>query len=328
MLKIGSKIDEIRIDGSLDALRKDLVQYVAIGMEAAEIPVHGLDVIKSGILDSKRLKDVRKILGEFDLEYSVHSPNPLNLMEQWASELHLSVFRACLEFTAAIGAKVLVYHAGRFVPEEAFPVTKDPWLSKENASRLMEIEREYLVRLSEEYPDTLICIENARPYLFYSPYCYAEVIDRLKEQVEEVNRPNVRINLDMGHLYMAAHFYQFDPVESVKTIRGLIAHTHIHDNFGGAVYPHEKIQTHQIPFGRGDAHMPVGWGKIPFVEILSAYIPPYQGMLMMELRSRYFARTEESKENLTDLLKSVRILPNSLAEGLLDRPMAEAKGSV
>jgi len=321
MLKIGSKIDEIRIDGSLDALRKDLEQYVAIGMEAAEIPVHGLDVIKSGILDHKRLKDVQKILGEFDLEYSVHSPNPLNLMEQWASELHLSVFRASLEFAAAIEAKVVVYHAGRFVPEEAFPVTKDSRLSKENASRLMQIEREHLVKLSEEYPDTLICIENARPYLFYSPYCYAEVIDRLKEQVEEVNRPNVKINLDMGHLYMAAHFYQFDPVESVKKIRGLIAHTHIHDNFGGAVYPHEKIQTHQIPFGRGDAHMPVGWGEIPFVEILSAYIPPYQGMLMMELRSRYFPQTEESKENLTDLLKSLRILPNCLATGFLDRSM-------
>ena len=51
MLKIGSKIDEIRIDGSLSALRKDLEQYVAIGLEAAEIPVHGLDVIKNGILD-------------------------------------------------------------------------------------------------------------------------------------------------------------------------------------------------------------------------------------------------------------------------------------
>lgn len=58
--------------------------------------------------------------------------------------------------------------------------------------------------------------------------------------------------------------------------------------------------------------MPVGWGEIPFVEILSAYIPAYQGMLMMELRSRYFPQTEESKENLTDLLKSLRILPNEL----------------
>ena len=320
MLKIGSKIDEIRVDGSLEAVCKDLERYVAIGMEAAEIPVHGLDVIKKGLLDHKRLKEVRKILEGFDLEYSVHAPNPLNLMEQRTPELHLSVFRASLEFAAAIGAKVLVYHAGRFVPEESFPVAGDLRLSKEEASRLMEIEREYLVKLSEEYPETQICIENARPYSYYSPYCYAEVIDRLKEQVERVNRPNVKITLDVGHLYMAACFYQFNPVEAARNIRGLVAHIHIHDNFGGAVYPHEKIQTHQIPFGRGDGHMPVGWGEIPVSEILSACIPPYQGMLMMELRSRYFSRTEESKENLVDLLKSLPVQSNSIGTVSSDKP--------
>jgi sugar phosphate isomerase/epimerase len=267
MLKIGSKIDEVRIDGSLAALCRDLEQYVAIGLKAAEIPVHGLDVIKKGLLDHKRLEEVREILGRFDLEYSVHAPNPLNLMEQKAPELHLSVFRASMEFAAAIRAKVVVYHAGRFIPEEAFPVTGGFRPSKEEASRLMGIEREYLIRLSDEYPEPPICVENARPYPYYSPYCYGEMIDRLKEQVEQVNRPNVRINLDVGHLYMAAHFYQFDPVHAARDIRCLVGHIHVHDNFGGAVYPHEKIQTHQIPFGRGDSHMPVGWGEIPLTWI-------------------------------------------------------------
>jgi len=320
MLKIGSKIDEIRIDGSLEALRRDLRHYVAIEMEAAEIPVHGLDVIKNGFLDRDRMEEVRRILGGVDLEYSVHAPNPLNLMEQESPELHLSVFRASLAFAAAIGAKVLVYHAGRFIPEETFPVAKDPRLSKEDASLWMEREREYLARLSEEYPDILICIENARPYLHYSPYCYAEAIDHLKEQVETVNRPNVKINLDVGHLYMASRFYQFDPVQAVKNIQSLIAHTHIHDNFGGAVYPHEKTQTHQIPFGRGDGHMPVGWGGIPLAEILSAYIPPYEGMLMMELRSRYFSRTEESGANLVRLLESLPIQPDAIGRTSVNKP--------
>jgi len=303
--KIGSKIDEIRIDGNLNFFRRDLDCYAGLGLEAVEIPVHGLDLIQNGCLNEKRLKRVLEILRDFSFEYSVHSPNPLNLMDQWASELHVSVFRASLEFTRAIGSKILVYHAGRFIPEESFPISNNHGISKDEALRLMETERQSLTQLAEQYPDIIICIENARPYLFYSPYCYSERIDILQEQVEAINLSNVRINLDTGHLNMAAHFYQFDPVAAVDRVHGLIAHTHLHDNFGGTIYPHEKIQTHQIPFGRGDAHMPVGWGNIPLAEVLAAYLPSYRGMLMMELRSRYFDHVKESKENLVFLIQSL-----------------------
>ncbi len=308
MAKIGSKIDEIRIDGSLSAFRRDLDYFTQIKLEAIEIPVHGLDVIKNGMIDDRRLKEVCQILKDFDFLYSVHSPNPLNLMDQWNSELHFSVFKASLEFTSAIESNLLVYHAGRFIPEEAFPIQNGHAVTKELARRLMENEKEKIICLSEEYPHITICIENARPYLYHSPYCYGEQVGLLKEQVEAIKRPNVRINLDLGHLYIASHFYQFDPIEAVREISSLISHTHIHDNFGGAIYYHEKIQTHQIPFGRGDSHMPVGWGTIPFAEIFSAYLPSYQGMLMMELRNRYFSHTEESMRNLMGLLKSIPTL--------------------
>jgi sugar phosphate isomerase/epimerase len=305
LLTIGSKIDEIRVDGNLNAFRKDLDYFAEIKMEAVEIPVHGLDVIKGGLPDDRRLKEVQEILKDFDFTYSVHSPNPLNLMDQWNPELHFSVFKASLEFTMAIGSNILVYHAGRFIPEEAFPIQNGHSIKRDLAHRLTEIEREQIIRLSEEYPHVTICIENARPYLYHSPYCYGEKIELLQDQVNQIGMPNVKINIDLGHLYMAALFYRFDPIEAVRAISPLIAHTHIHDNFGGAIYYHEKIQTHQIPFGRGDAHMPVGWGKIPIAEILNTYLSTYQGMLIMELRNRYFQHTQESKENLKGILNSI-----------------------
>ncbi len=305
LVPIGSKIDELRIDGNLKALEKDLEEFARIGLAAVEIPVHGLDLIKSGFLDDKRVKEVEQILKTFDFVYSVHSPNPLNLMDQWNPELHFSVFKASLEFASAIGSGILVYHAGRFIPEETFPIQNGHSIKRLLARRLMEIEKEQLILLSEEYPHITLCIENARPYLYHSPYCYGEQIELLKMQVEAIGRPNVRINLDVGHLYMASHFYGFDPVEAAHDISSLISHTHIHDNFGGAIYYHEKIQTHQIPFGRGDAHMPVGWGKIPIAQILKTYLETYKGMLIMELRNRYFLHTQESKENLKELLNGI-----------------------
>ena len=170
--------------------------------------------------------------------------------------------------------------------------------------RLLDFEASTIQDIPSEFRDVFICMENARPYLFHSPYCYAERLKPLKEQVLRINRDNVRINLDFGHLYMSSKFYGFDSVTAVNDIKDLIAHTHIHDNFGNAVYYHEKQQTHQIPFGRGDSHMPVGWGEIPTGEILSTFIDSYQGMLMMELRSRYFAHIEESKRVLTEIFNT------------------------
>ncbi|MCX8116414.1 MAG: sugar phosphate isomerase/epimerase [Desulfobacterota bacterium] len=304
MFQIGCKIDEVRIDGDLEALRRDLQHFADLGMEAVEIPVHGVDAIKGGLPDERRFREVQRILNDFDFSYSVHSPNPLNLMDQWNPEIHYSVFKASLEFTLSIGSRILVYHAGRFVPEETFPVRNGTPLPKQVADRLMEIERERILRLSEEYPQIVICIENARPYLHHSPYCYGEKMEWLLDQVTRIGRPNVRINLDLGHLYMAALFYRFDPVEAVRAAAPLIAHTHVHDNYGGAIYYHEKIQTHQIPFGRGDAHMPVGWGEIPIADLLSVYLPSYEGMFIMELRNRYFRHLGESRENLRAVIET------------------------
>ena len=309
MISIGTKIDEIRIDGNLTSFRNDLEKFAALGLEAVEIPVHGVDAIKNGILDRRRLQSVLGILREFDFQYSVHSPNPLNLMDEEDFLKHYSVFQASLEFAVEIGARVLVYHAGRFIPEEAFCLPLVPPRDPDREKRLLDQEREALRELAEEFPQVVIAVENARPYLFHSPYCYGERIDLLQDQVREVNRPNVQITLDTGHLFMSSRFYCFDPEEAARSVKDLIVHTHVHDNFGGAIYYNQRIQTHQIPLGRGDAHMPVGWGAVPFSYILSTFLQSYSGLIIMELRSRYFGNLQESKTNLLQLIDSLNSRP-------------------
>jgi sugar phosphate isomerase/epimerase len=303
---IGSKIDETRVDGDLNALRMDLEAYRDLGLDAVELPVHGLDAVKNGRLDERRTREVIAILDQYAFAYSVHAPNPLNLMDTDAQELHVSVFRATLEFAARVNARIVVYHAGRYIPEECFAVSVDRRMTWQEKERALELERAGLSRLSEDFSQIILCVENARPYLHHSPYCYGERPELLRRQIERIDRPNVRINLDLGHLFMSANFYRFDPAAAARDLAPWIAHAHVHDNFGGAVHHHEKQQTHQIPFGRGDAHMPVGWGAIPLKEILGAFLPGYEGMLMMELRGRYFRDTDESRGNLVGLLSELR----------------------
>ncbi len=305
MLETGSKIDEIRVDGQPEKLRRDLDEFAALGLEAVELPVHGLDAVIHGRLHRGRLEEMKAILWDYGFAYSVHTPNRLNLMDEDNRDLHERVFRSSLEFASEIGAGVAVYHAGRYVSEERFAIPGCLMLSEEERRDLLEREARTLRDLADEFPAVCICIENARPYLYHSPYCYAEQPRALLDQVVRVARPNVLITLDVGHLFLAAGHYGFDPVEEAAAIREFIGHVHVHDNFGLPVYYTEKQQTHLVPFGRGDLHMPVGWGGIPFEAILKTFSGSYDGLLISELRSRYFEYTGESVENLKAVLRNL-----------------------
>ncbi|MDD5106098.1 MAG: sugar phosphate isomerase/epimerase [Desulfuromonadaceae bacterium] len=305
MLSIGSNINEVRIDGSLKALSRDMSAFHEFGLSAAEITVHGLDAIRNGRLDRRRTADTRALLDDFPFRYSVHAPNSLNLMDQHNGGLHTDVLMASLEFSAEIGAEVMVYHPGRFLVEEEFGVRGPITLERAEEERLLELEATILQEAADKFPMVVIAMENARPYLHHSPYCYAELPGKLLAQVNRINRDNVRINLDFGHLHMAAKFYDLEEVAEVGAIAPLIAHCHVHDNFGNPVYHTEKQQTHQIPFGKGDSHMPVGWGDIPFRDLLARFICSYHGMLICELRGRYFEQTRESAESLAVILKEL-----------------------
>jgi len=303
MAIVGCQVDESRVDGDPEKMRRDLERFVEIGLQAAEISVEGVDAIRNGKPDQHRFSQCREILDSFELLYSVHAPIPLNLMDDDAA-LHMEVLRACLLFCEEIGAHALVYHPGRFLAEDVFAVKRGS-LTDGKKRKMMHNEAESLREVADEYRNVTICMETARPYLKYSPYCYAERPDRLFEQAHQIDRKNVRLTLDVGHLYMASKFYGFDPVAAVRDMRGMIAHTHVHDNFGRSVFPQEKLQTQLVPFGRGDMHMPVGWGCAPIKDMLAEYADNYHGMYMMELRSRYIMHAEESFKNLSFIISSI-----------------------
>ncbi len=304
MAIIGTAIDENRLNGKVGRMEAELRHFEEIGLQAAEILPHGIDVIKYGKLDSKIAAKAADICGSFGLQYSVHIPNPVNVMHRTSSGLHKQVLRASLEFSEAIGAGIFVYHPGRFLDEEDFSLGI-PAIPEFERARLLQDEADHIRELSREFPKIVFCMENACTYLGKSPFCYAEQIPPLKEQVLRIGRDNVKIILDIGHLYMASKFYGFDCVEAVRTIAPMIAHTHVHDNFGTTKYPFQKQEHYLVPFGAGDCHMPIGWGDLPVKEVLNVFARDYKGMYMMELRSRYYEDTNESKENLAAILNSI-----------------------
>ncbi len=131
-------------------------------------------------------------------------------------------------------------------------------------------------------------------------------MDKLFEQVKEIDCPNVGMTLDAGHLNLSAAYYKFDPLEAVAAAKEQIFHVHLHDNFGKTCYHHEKKQTHLIPLGKGDCHMPIGQGNAPIKGIVDCLGAGFKGAYIFEYRSRYKEFLKGSVEKLKLLLSNTK----------------------
>ena len=302
MNKIGYRIDDQKIDGSLRNLSTELDSLKGRCLQCVELPIHGLDVIKNCEIDGKALKGVMDILGRYDFEFSVHCADSMDLMDEENITDNLKVFASSLEFCSRIKSGIFVYHPGRFVSEGEFHFKDRKAPDEARREELLAMEASFIKDLADKYPGVRICMENARPYKDTARYCYAEEMDRLVKQVETIRRGNVGITLDTGHLNMSAFFYQFDLLTAVDTAKKHIFHVHLHDNFGKACYYHEKKQTHLIPLGKGDCHMPIGLGNAPLNQIIGAIMDGYEGIFIFEYRSRYREFLRESVQNLNMVL--------------------------
>lgn len=297
MVAVGTNLSDARLDGHLSAMASDLGHLATWGIQAVEVPVHGLDAIQNGVLDEEKTRQATRLLEPLGLRISVHSPNSLDLMDQDAFELQVEVLRASLEFTQRIGAEIIVVHPGRWINEDAFLWQR--CRPDEVACRTLQEREEQVIReLAQKYPDIRIGLENARPYKGVSPYCYSEKPAELVRQVERIDCPNVGITLDFGHLNLSARYFELDPMEEIRRMAPHVVHCHVHDNAGRSVYPTEKIQTHQLPLGKGDSHMPPGLGTIPFSDWMACLPGDYSGLMIAELRGRYFQQTQEAVDSV------------------------------
>lgn len=273
-----------------DLLKGKLEKALAHGFDAVELPIHGLRVILNGQLNETRLESYVRLLSQYPLRYTLHAPFSINLFEKEDSGLHFSLLMQSIRVCGAIGAETLVYHPGRYVAEELLPYPGAwPRYSEEDKRRLLERERTWMRQAGDEAGKIglRIGMENMRPYLDCPDYCYSTDPMALAEQVDRIDHPQVGITLDIGHLHLAMKDLPYGVEEAIERLGPRIVHMHLHDNFGKPTFSLEKNQYDLLPVGRGDMHMPVGFGDVPMDRIARQLGSRIDGYLIHELRPMY-----------------------------------------
>lgn len=229
-----------------------------------ELMPQDLGVILGGAPHTPRLRLVRELLLEADLEYTVHTPLQTDLMDLSSLRIQRDVLEASIQFAGEIGASVVVCHAGqRIGPRDARHSLKDQ-LAAERAA----------LREAGDLAGALgvvIAVENYYPDL---PVVRGEVYDysvwprELAERISAVDHPAVGLCLDLAHAALSSEAFDFDYSEECATVASLVRHVHIHDNLMKPNLTGQPPVSEHPVYGLGDLHLPPGTGTIPLQDAL------------------------------------------------------------
>jgi sugar phosphate isomerase/epimerase len=300
--------DGDHLGGSLAQLEADLAFFQHCGFDGVELSVPGLDVVVGGRLQSSQVDRVRAIAERFDFVYTVHAPDQMNfafpqrgMRGEAESTMDQDVFAASLDFCAAIGAGVMVYHSSLIALHQVaagLDALPDDEALARGREREVAALRELLPLAAER--GVVVAMENRDPHPWeiavlrgaglppteLVKYHAGISIPDLVAQVEAVDHPNLGLTLDFGHLFLAATYFGVDYLAAIRQAAPYVRHLHVSDNWGRLGGAFESL-NHRIPHGEGDVHLPPGWGGIPHVQALQQ-LAGYEGLYVLEIRPRFF----------------------------------------
>ena len=269
MIKIGQSIHAWWVQGDLDRLDQEIQEIQLAGADSCELILHGLDVIIGGRIIESRQKEVLEILDKHNLEYTLHLPYNLNVLDRKMFEQYLNVFLAGIAFAKAANIKVIVYHPGTTGIDDAFLFLKEAGLMRQ---------------LAREAPDILFCMEN-QP-LFNNESSVAKSPETMIEFCKHVGVPNFKLTFDVGHSFLANQGDKRALLNDLDKLLPYIGHFHLHDNCGIKDQMSSFDANHRIISGASDLHLPLGWGDIPFEDILSR-LGNFDGIINLEIEHRF-----------------------------------------
>ncbi|HBR03860.1 MAG TPA: hypothetical protein DD738_14760 [Ruminiclostridium sp.] len=258
---------------NVNALEAELASVKKWGYDCAEIALDAFPLIISGKENKKFVEYAGSILKKAGLHYSAHIGVGLDLRSRDQYRLHMDALLASIDICARLSLNPLVLH---FEQDSHNPEVENQF-----------IEGHKKAALYAQQKGIMLCLENIEVE-HYKP---------VLEAVKLVGLANFKMNLDLGHLYIASKYFGFSFEEAIRECAPYVGHCHINDNTG--IFEPMRLENfdlyralpmgYRITFGRGDIHMPPFYGEVPIefsIGILKA--ARFSGKYICEYQSRIF----------------------------------------
>jgi sugar phosphate isomerase/epimerase len=115
--------------------------------------------------------------------------------------------------------------------------------------------------------------------------------------------------IDFSHAYIKLDFdgRRADYIDEIATLAPFAKHLHIHDSFGRQDDIWMFTEGERLAFGHGDLHLPVGWGDIPWAQLIEICEFPQGVVFNIELKERYWYAAQECVDAVKKLAKGARV---------------------
>lgn len=306
--------------GRMQRLEETLAHVQELGYQVAEISISSLGLIFDGEVRPEPLADLAAVTRNFNLRYTVHGLNRLNLAYDSRHDLCRRIMAAQIEVARTIGAGVVVYHSGLQALEAVRHGLRRTLLSETELAEGRQREVAALRELAEVAADSgvVIGMENGDSHLWehniiaqfgllraaLSIHHARLHIPPIVRQLEAIGHPAVGMTLDIAHLHIAAHDLGFDYREAVSQAAPWVRHLHANDNFG-RLDTGVDSEPDRWPYGEADLHLPPGWGTIPYAQVF-ARLAGYTGDLILEIKGGFADYLGESLATMRRLVEQAQ----------------------
>lgn len=291
---------DVRGGAPLASLRTRLAEVAQLGFTHAEISAKALAVIVNGQLQPTRLTALRAAVVDSPVALTIHgsavSTARIGNLVDVTTPAQVAAVEADLALAAAIGARIVVYHAGQL---------RDPHGDDRALAAGMAHERDQLRRLGDAAGrhGIRIMVENIDPVgIYILRRAYGLRLDLIAEQVQAVDHPQVAMCLDLGHGYLASRYVGWDYLATIRQVAPLVGHIHLNDNFGRTKLDGDWDANEYLAVGEGDMHLPPGWGAIPLEEVFATRFPQ-DPTVILELRPHFAENAGEALATTRRLLE-------------------------
>jgi sugar phosphate isomerase/epimerase len=283
-------------DPDFEQLRRNLDQAAGLGVEFVELPVFAMDLIAGGRVLPGQLRRLKEAVSGRGLGYTVHGPIAVNFMQE--PEIlprHMAVAKATIEVAAEIGAVHLILHTGH-TRDQSDAANEDAYAR----------QREAFAALGDAAAvhSMIIAVEN----IFASEAgVHTALLSRLAQEIEAIAHPNVRACLDFSHGAILCKSRGADFLEEAKALARVARHLHIHDSFGDPAQLRTFSRSERVAYGLGDLHLPLGWGNLPWQEMMASFAFEPDVIFNLELPVPYWFALEDSVQAMREMIGNYQV---------------------